>query len=416
MVFALINALAGNTSLECYTGDVNALLAYGYDAVKLDGCGAEYDLDLWSSLITTLGGGKVIEIENCHWGGTLPNATWCPWNFYRTSGDVRANFGSILGNLATVPPLANKNLSTPGCYAYADMLEVGCAAGPGGSSDSGLTFAESRTHFGGWCIVSSPLTLSHDVNNDTITDFIWPIISNTEAIAVNQNYFGFSGSSFASTSNALPDGPGNYVVAVTCNSTDATQIGWTYSTATQSLSYAGQCVDTSTGDQVLLAACTGSANQKLNYNTATKYFEVVANAGQCLDIWAGNGEPGGPAVQVYGCHGGDNQEFAMSGGAVIDGNGSGPLCFASRSSVPGLMNNFYKPMSWDKTKYAVLLINTDSVPTDLSVSFSDVPGLVFGHQCMVRDIWAKQDIGFASGNFTAKNVDTHDAAFLMLTC
>ena len=30
-----------------------------------------------------------------------------------TSGDVRANFGSIMGNLATVPPLAAKNLSTP---------------------------------------------------------------------------------------------------------------------------------------------------------------------------------------------------------------------------------------------------------------------------------------------------------------
>jgi hypothetical protein len=23
----------------------------------------------------------------------------CPWNFYRTSGDVRANYGSVVGNL-----------------------------------------------------------------------------------------------------------------------------------------------------------------------------------------------------------------------------------------------------------------------------------------------------------------------------
>ena len=60
------------------------------------------------------------------------------------------------------------------------MLEVGCAAGPGGSSDSGLTFAETRSHFGAWAIVSSPLTLSHDVNNNTLTDFIWPVISNKE--------------------------------------------------------------------------------------------------------------------------------------------------------------------------------------------------------------------------------------------
>ncbi len=87
--------------------------------MQLDGCGREYNLDLWSSLIAQHG--KAIEIENCHWGDTIPNATWCPWNFYRTSGDVRANFGSIMGNLATVPPLAAKNLSTPGCWAYPDM-------------------------------------------------------------------------------------------------------------------------------------------------------------------------------------------------------------------------------------------------------------------------------------------------------
>ena len=77
------------------------------------------------------------------------------------------------------------------------MLEVGCAFGPGGPSDGGLTIQETRSHFGGWSIVSSPLTLSHDPNNDTIMDFIWPIISNTEAIAINQAYFGFSGTSFA---------------------------------------------------------------------------------------------------------------------------------------------------------------------------------------------------------------------------
>ena len=47
------------------------------------------------------------------------------------------------------------------------MLQVGCQHGPGGASDPGLTMSETRTHFGAWSIVSSPLTLSHDVNNDT---------------------------------------------------------------------------------------------------------------------------------------------------------------------------------------------------------------------------------------------------------
>jgi len=75
-------------------------------------------------------------------------------------------------------------------------MQVGCQHGPGGKSDPGLSDEESRSHFGSWAIVSSPLTLSHDVNDDTISDKIWPIISNTEALEVSQAYFGFSGGPF----------------------------------------------------------------------------------------------------------------------------------------------------------------------------------------------------------------------------
>jgi len=117
---------------------------------------------------------------------------------YRTSGDVRANFGSVMGNLHSVTKFSIRNLSYPGCWAYPDMLEVGCA-----SDSSGLNAAETRTHFGAWVIVSSPLTLSHDVNNDTIMDRIWPVISNKEAIAVSQTFAGFSGGPFHTSSNPV---------------------------------------------------------------------------------------------------------------------------------------------------------------------------------------------------------------------
>ena len=73
------------------------------------------------------------------------------------------------------------------------MLEVGCAHGPGGDDDPGLSFVEARTHFGAWAIVSSPLILSHDTTDDTVSDEIWPIISNTEVIAVNAAWAGDSG-------------------------------------------------------------------------------------------------------------------------------------------------------------------------------------------------------------------------------
>merc|ERR1712070_6457 len=124
-------------------------------------------------------------------------------NFYRTSGDVRAKFSSVMGNLNTVTKFSSRNLGYPGCWAYPDMLEVGCQQGAGGAGDPGLTMAETRTHFGGWAIVSSPLTLSHDVNNDTIMDQVWPIIANTEAIAVSQSYAGFSGGPFKTSSSQV---------------------------------------------------------------------------------------------------------------------------------------------------------------------------------------------------------------------
>ena len=43
---------------------------------------------------------------------------------YRTSGDVRARYSSVVGNLKTTAFYATNNLSYPGCWAYPDMLEV----------------------------------------------------------------------------------------------------------------------------------------------------------------------------------------------------------------------------------------------------------------------------------------------------
>ena len=101
---------------DCYQNDVNAIVGYGFDSVKLDGCGKQLDLDKWSSLIDATG--KSILIENCHWGRTVPTEDWCPWNYYRTSGDVRASYDSVLSNLMTTVQFAKANLSYPGCWAY----------------------------------------------------------------------------------------------------------------------------------------------------------------------------------------------------------------------------------------------------------------------------------------------------------
>jgi hypothetical protein len=66
---------------------------------------------------------------------------------------------------------------------YPDMLEVGFLAND----------AEDRTHFSAWCIVSSPLVLGHNISDQMQTSKIWPIITNTQAIDVNQKFAGHPG-------------------------------------------------------------------------------------------------------------------------------------------------------------------------------------------------------------------------------
>ena len=51
-------------------GDVNALVRFGYNSVKLDGCGPANNTWLWAKLINATG--KPIMVENC--GNTYPGS------------------------------------------------------------------------------------------------------------------------------------------------------------------------------------------------------------------------------------------------------------------------------------------------------------------------------------------------------
>ena len=64
------------------------------------------------------------------------------------------------------------------------------------SSNPPLSFIEARTHFGAWAIVSSPLVIGLNVTDAPTVETFYPIISNAEAIAVNQEYAGESGNRF----------------------------------------------------------------------------------------------------------------------------------------------------------------------------------------------------------------------------
>eukprot|EP00755_Sulcionema_specki_P032358 Sspe_Gene.19718::Locus_7196_Transcript_1_1_Confidence_1.000_Length_1434::g.19718::m.19718/K07407/E3.2.1.22B, galA, rafA; alpha-galactosidase len=168
-----------------YRNSTKALVDYGFDGVKLDGCSEFHNTSYWADLLRD--SGRAVLIENCHNSRpkypTDPSVT-CPYNFYRTSTDIRPNWGSIMGNLHTTIPFNQNGTSRPGCWAYPDMLEVGQMP----------SVEEDRTHFAAWAIVSSPLILGFDLTDEDLVQKVWHIISNTEVIAVNQQWGGHAGS------------------------------------------------------------------------------------------------------------------------------------------------------------------------------------------------------------------------------
>eukprot|EP01079_Euglenida_sp_SAG-EU17-18_P002598 gene2598-3301_t len=195
---------------KSYLGDAQLLIDSGFDGVKIDNCGDDQGKgfvarteDLWNRSVHLL-------VENSNQGDGNPmfnhgkppgpprenpanGSDFCPYHMFRSGGDIGPDYGNIYGKLQFAKPYLDPKtpISRPGCWAFPDMLEVGNFNGP-------LAVTESRTHFGAWCVVSSPLFISFDVTNDKrfptqLLDQVWPIISNREAIAVNQEWGGHPG-------------------------------------------------------------------------------------------------------------------------------------------------------------------------------------------------------------------------------
>ena len=181
---------------------VRALTAYGFDGVKLDGCGRYTDIQMWEHTINA--SGRQVLIENCHWGRCefadedhapgqacptrqADGSVHCPMHSFRTSGDIDSGEYSWLHNLETTVRFLDRDmpLAGRGCWAYPDMIEVG--------NMPGASLEWQKAHFGAWCIVSSPLILGFDLLDDALVDTYWPIIGNPEAIAVNQRWAGHPG-------------------------------------------------------------------------------------------------------------------------------------------------------------------------------------------------------------------------------
>lgn len=101
-------------------------------------------------------------------------------NLWRTTGDIFDNWNSMMGNVNSQEPRADK--AGPGAWNDPDMLEVG---------NGGMSPAEYRTHLSLWAIVAAPLIAGNDLrsmNEDTKA-----ILMNKEVIAIDQDPLGKQG-------------------------------------------------------------------------------------------------------------------------------------------------------------------------------------------------------------------------------
>jgi alpha-galactosidase len=186
-----------------YEQDAAAVVQYGFSGIKIDSCGNEPNITAWAAALNATG--SVLMLENCNDDDpfrpqTLSDGTInCPYNIFRTSIDGAPNFRSTMWNVLQMVPWLG--VSSPGCFAYADMLTIGSPAAqllqtPSFVANCGgkrLTEAEARAQFAAFALLSSPLVLGFDVGNATERALWGPIVTHAPTLAINAVWDGEAG-------------------------------------------------------------------------------------------------------------------------------------------------------------------------------------------------------------------------------
>lgn len=167
---------------------------WGVDYLKYDWCNTD-GLKAEGAYMTMrnalYAAGRPIVFSLCEWGSNKP---W-EWakdigHLWRTTGDITAYFDLDVdhGTWKSLSVMTILDLQE-GLRVYAgpdhwndpDMMEVG----------NGMSVNEDRAHFSMWCMLAAPLIAGNDLRNmspETIA-----ILTNKEAISVNQDSLGVQG-------------------------------------------------------------------------------------------------------------------------------------------------------------------------------------------------------------------------------
>ncbi|GHH73556.1 alpha-galactosidase [Streptomyces sulfonofaciens] len=362
-------------SLGHETTDAQTFASWGVDYLKYDNCnnnGVPAQTRYTAMRDALAATSRPILYSLCNWG---QDNVWT-WganvgNSWRTTGDISANFASMLSIFHSNVGLAS--YAGPGHWNDPDMLEVG---------NGSMTATESRSHFSLWAEMAAPLIAGTNIpqaSADTLAT-----LTNSRVIAVDQDPLGKQGTLVSSAGGldvlAKPLAGGDVSVVLfnetgstATISTTAAAIGKTgassyaltdlWSGATSSTSGtisasvpahgtvmyrvaggtsggtdvtgelravgADKCLDvpnssTAAGTQVQIWSCTGGTNQRWTHSTSNQLTVYSGSSQMCLDAYDNQTAPGTKVV-TWPCNGQRNQQWTLNSNGTITGVQSG-LC------------------------------------------------------------------------------------------
>lgn len=181
--------------------DAMSYASWQIDYLKYDWCDTE-GLNAEGAYLTMrdalFAAGRPIVFSLCEWGDNEP---W-KWgaeigHLWRTTGDIYHCFDCIIDHgtwnqwgVEQILDLRNndtlRKYAGPNHWNDPDMMEVG----------NGMSVNEDRAHFSMWCMLAAPLIAGNDIRD--MTPEVNAILTNTEAIAIDQDSLGIQGFKYAS--------------------------------------------------------------------------------------------------------------------------------------------------------------------------------------------------------------------------
>lgn len=197
--FGIYNC-AGNKTCAGYPGgrgheyqDARLYASWGVDYIKYDWCdhGTADARETYKTMRDALyAAGRPIVFSLCEWGNNKP---W-EWaedvgHLWRTTGDIADCWDckrqwSMGFKLILDKQVGLEKYAGPGHWNDPDMMEVG----------NGMSVAEDRAHFSLWCMLAAPLIAGNDLVH--MSKETTEILTNKEAIAIDQDVLGIQGFKF----------------------------------------------------------------------------------------------------------------------------------------------------------------------------------------------------------------------------